>query len=213
MAAKSSNFVRPISVISTYNRCDNCNTMLDQPSWSQCRVCKFFDLCHQCEPNKGRKYNDLPSKTREKHNELHIKMSASKPENDDFMKIITDDFMKPILIEEVEQNEKEYSAGLRQKLLDRIMKNNKIENDNDMSIVISILAAIGNPSSSMPETVDVPKLNSMVAQYYINAFKRNIHILSLDGGGKMTDVLLSYIFVYALFLISRCTWLHAHHSS
>jgi len=151
----------------------------------------MFDLCDECEAHG---YNNLPSRTRDKHRKLHIDNSGDRQ--------ITDDCMKPILIEEAEKHGKEDRVGLREKELDRMQEKKKIENDYDISIVMSKLKQIRNASSSTTsEKEQELHFNAMIAEYYMKAFERNIRVLCLDGGGKMTDILFSYVFIH-VFIVS-----------
>lgn len=69
--------------------------------------------------------------------------------------------------------------------LQRIIREKRIENDYDMAMVINKL--IQDP---LPTDDD---LKSLVLKYHLTAHQRNIRVISLDGGGNLTEIMVSSI--------------------
>ncbi|CAF4637657.1 unnamed protein product, partial [Didymodactylos carnosus] len=77
-------------------------------------------------------------------------------------------------LEDVETRVKEFS---------RIMNENIIRNDYDMSVVTATLKKMGNRSQSPSEQQERQQLAGMIVDYHTQGYGRNIRVLSLDGGG------------------------------
>jgi hypothetical protein len=73
----------------------------------------------------------------------------------------------------------------KQEQFERIIKKKQIGNDYDMDNVINKLVQ----DSSSTENQMYP----LVVNYYLKANQRNIRILSLDGGGKISQITVNGI--------------------
>jgi predicted acylesterase/phospholipase RssA len=172
----STQILKPASKISTHFRCDNCGVLLDNVRWMQCKLCKAFDLCDDCASTT---YDKLSRDTIANHQKLH----KNTP--------ITGDCLKLISVYEAETDGMQDRLKRRQKEYERIVNEKQIENDYEMSVVIDKL------KHDSPSTDN--QVNSLVVKYYLKANQRNIRVLSLDGGGKRTKIMMNWI-VYFLFL-------------
>ena len=167
----SSQLLTPSSHIFTSFRCENCGDNIDQVSWKQCIICKRFNLCSQCEKYS---YTSLESSIRQNHIELHKNMG----QNDS----ITGECLQSILVvaapEDVEGRTQEFN---------RIMKDKRILDDYDMSVVTAMLNEMRNRPITPSEQEQQKQLGSMIVEYHTQAHKRTVRILSLDGGGEIID--------------------------
>lgn len=168
----SSRILQPASGISTHFCCDNCGTFLDRISWMQCKYCKVFDLCYQCSTVD---YDHLPAETRINHQKLHPDRKISKG------------CLHLIFVQQAEIDDKEARKKRREKEFERIVEEKTISNDYDMSVVLNKLA-LDSP------LLDDKTKDALVINYYLNATKRNIRVISLDGGGKSNNFLFWKIF-------------------
>ncbi|CAF0890808.1 unnamed protein product [Didymodactylos carnosus] len=157
----------PSSQISSRIRCQNCGIQMNQVSWKQCVICKKFNLCDKCALRDVK----LESEIIDYHTQLHKNIgnheSIGLSECMQWIHITED-------VEDVETREKEFS---------RIMNENIIRNDYDMSVVIATLKEMGNRSQSPSEQQERQQLASMIVDYHTQGYGRNIRVLSLDGGG------------------------------
>ncbi|CAF1623154.1 unnamed protein product [Didymodactylos carnosus] len=169
MHSTAADFFIPSSRISTDRRCDNCGDSIDLISWRQCKVCKLFDLCILCsQPGaifvKG---------VYDKHKQLHKKIGVN--ESIKFIEF-SEGFYQATPTEVVIEGRKRH--------FNYIVEQNKIQDDYDMYIVTAELIRMekeGIKSSSL-----VRQLSLMMKDYHLQAFTKDIRILSLDGGGKQT---------------------------
>ena len=152
------------SEISTNYRCDNCGILISQFKWKRCELCKAFDLCQECGATR---YSELPTSTLEKHRQIHSGTSFDEKNS-----------MQPVFIEDADNDPDTTRDERRQTEYERIVVDAKIENDFEMFMIM-------NKLKKNPLAVD-DLANSLIVQYYLRANQRNIHVLSLDGGGKTT---------------------------
>lgn len=164
----NSRHFRAASEISTNCRCDNCGILISQIAWKRCALCKAFDLCTVCGDIV---YDELHELTLQKHRQLHPNRG------------INGNSLQLVSIEEVDKDDSTTRDKRREAEYQRIVHQKKINNDEEMSIIMNKL--IKHPPSK-----DDP-VNSLIVQYHLTANERKIHILSLDGGGKTTDVLIN----------------------
>ncbi|CAF1143703.1 unnamed protein product [Didymodactylos carnosus] len=157
----------PCSQVSRRIRCQNCGNQMNQVSWKQCLICKAFNLCNECA---------LPDIELEPaaivyHTQLHKNIGYNEC-------IVLRECMQLTQVtknfDDVETSVEEFS---------RIMNENKIRNDYDMSVVTAILKEKRNRSQSPIEQQEQQQLSSMIIDYHTQGHGRNIRVLSLDGGG------------------------------
>ncbi|CAF1086086.1 unnamed protein product [Didymodactylos carnosus] len=157
----------PCSQVSRYVRCQNCGVQMNQISWKQCVICKKFNLCDECASPDI----ELESASIVYHTQLHKNIGYNEC-------IVLRECMQLTQItknfEDEETRAEEFS---------HIMKKNKIQNDYDMSIVAGTLKEMGNSSQLPFKQQEQQQLSSMIVDYHTQGYGRNIHILSLDGGG------------------------------
>ncbi len=144
---------------------------------------KAFDLCDDCAASP---YDQLSRETLSNHQKRH----NNTP--------VTGDCLNLVSIKEAEINGNQARLNRRQKEYERIVDENTIENDYDMAVVMDKLV------HDLPSTDN--QVNSLVVNYYQKASQRNIHILSLDGGGKKRKIMMNWID----YFVSRCSWLYAN---
>jgi len=164
----ASRILQPASEISTHFRCDHCGLLINTVAWMQCKVCKEFDLCETCGKIE---YGALSLDTRTHHQKLH----DNKPVNNDCM--------KSILVEEAETYGQQARIQRRRKQYERILNEKKIENDYDLAVVMDILKQTKLDLSSPSSSSESNQINSIIIDYNLKASRREIHVLSLDGGG------------------------------
>ncbi|CAF0927023.1 unnamed protein product [Didymodactylos carnosus] len=157
----------PSSQISSRIRCQNCGIQMNQVSWKQCVICKKFNLCDECAlPDV-----ELESEAIVYHTQLHKNIgyheSIGLSECMQWTQVTED-------LEDAETRVKEFS---------RIMNENIIRNDYDMSVVTATLKKMGNRSQSPSEQQERQQLAGMIVDYHTQGYGRNIRVLSLDGGG------------------------------
>ena len=58
-----------------------------------------------------------------------------------------------------------------------------------MSIVMEKLKKPECSPSIVSEQAESDQLNSLIAGYHLQASQRNIRVLSLDGGGKINEII------------------------
>jgi predicted RNA-binding Zn-ribbon protein involved in translation (DUF1610 family) len=160
----SSRLLQPASEISTHFRCDNCGILLNRVTWMQCKICKAFDLCYECASTD---YSDLPSKTLA----VHVKLHNNAPINNDCMGLV--------FVGDAETDGIQARNKRRDKEYERILHDKTIHNDYDMSVVMDKLKR-----TTLSSTSDGNHIQSIIMDYNLRASKRNIRVLSLDGGGK-----------------------------
>ncbi|CAF3612259.1 unnamed protein product [Rotaria sp. Silwood1] len=162
------------SQISAHGYCDNCGTILDQVSWKQCKICHNFDLCRNC----AKPAFELELATQRDHKNYHKSNNYDDPKgNED---------LHSVFVGEAEINWHELLNKIKESHFQRIMEKGKIENDMEMSYVMAILEKKVPTKTAPPspsEEEQRSKLGSMLVEYHIQAYKRKIRVLSLDGGG------------------------------
>lgn len=152
---------RPASEISSNYHCDNCGIFITQVAWKRCTLCKAFDLCPLCA---NIVYDELPSSTLEKHRKLHPNAH------------ITANSLQVMSIRQVNEDDCTTRNERREAEYQRIVQQKNINNDFEMFTIMDKLTKDA-PSKDDP-------VNSLIVQYHLKASRRNIHVLSLDGGGK-----------------------------
>ncbi|UJR18475.1 hypothetical protein I4U23_005381 [Adineta vaga] len=169
----SSQFLMSVSKISANFQCNNCHVTIDQVCWKQCNICNSFDLCNQCADLD---YNQLLSSTLEDHKKFHTKHDLNEP---------TSETIKIITIEEAETFADRDLDKRTEEEFNRIINQKEIQSDYEMSIVMGMVNKKENTllSSSVYEETQSSNLNSMIAKYHTQAYRRDIRVLSLDGGG------------------------------
>jgi hypothetical protein len=173
MGNDTSQLLEQSSQISTHFQCDNCGVTIDQTSWLQCKICKMFDLCGSCA---NLEYSKLLTRALHEHQQLH----TSTGENE----LIFADCLESITIDVAEKYAEENPGTRREEADQYIINAQQIKNDYELSLAMGILKGMENTSSS--SEVDDKKrtqLFKMIADYHIQAYERNIRVLSLDGGG------------------------------
>jgi hypothetical protein len=155
--------------------------------WKQCKICHVFDLCDLCGSDPKFDYANLLPKHRHRHERVHQKMSENGP--------ITGDCLKLVSIEEADRYGNEGRKKIRQREYDSIRKENKIQNDHELFVVMDKLKRFENASSTTSEKRELDQLNSLIARYHLQASQGNIHVLSLDGGGKINNIPYSCIYI------------------
>ena len=174
------------SEISTNYRCDNCGILISQVEWMRCDLCKAFDLCTECGKIT---YELLPPQTLNKHQKMHLNT------------FIQGNALKLVSIEEVDNVESPTRDKRREMEYQRIVGHGKIENDFEMFMIMNKLKKEA-PANDDP-------VNSLIVKYHLRANQRNIHVISLDGGGKTTRIRINHIDVS----FPRCSWIHANQNS
>jgi hypothetical protein len=96
-----------------------------------------------------------------------------------------------VLIEEADRYGNEDLKKIKQRQYDAIRKENKIQNDHELFVVMDKLKQFENASSTTSEKTESDQLSSLIARYHLQASQGNIHVLSLDGGGKINNILYS----------------------
>jgi hypothetical protein len=178
----TSRVLQPASEISTHFRCDNCGVLLDKVTWMQCSICKAFDLCDECADIE---YGELPRGTLRDHQDLHTKVTKNAP--------VTNDCMKSVYIGDAETYRCQARNQRRQEEFDTILNTKKIQNDYDMAVVLDKLKEMTpSPSTNDDKT---SQLGSIIVDYFSRANRRNIHILSLDGGGLIKNIVHSFLYI------------------
>lgn len=177
--------------------------MVDDVSWKQCNICQSFDLCRKCGELKS---IELKPHTLSKHKSFHP--------NDDPIGI---EKMPFVMVGDAEKVLDRNIDTINEPIFKKIMKQAKIHNDWELAIVMDALhrkekSAAPLFLSSLSEA-ELSTLNSMIVAYHIPADENTVRVLSLDGGGKMTNFLEAWIFFLAIFRVHRCTWLHVYQSS
>lgn len=186
----SSRLLNSSSRISTNRRCDNCGITIDLVMWKQCKICHIFDLCDTCGSSPTFDYANLLPKHRARHERFHQKLSDNRP--------ITGDCLELVLIEEGDSYAKDDRKKIRQREYDAIRKENKIQNDHELFVVMEKLKQFENTSLTTCEQTESDQLNSLIARYHLHASQGNIHVLSLDGGGKINRILIFSSFISCL---------------
>jgi hypothetical protein len=178
MSSPPSPLLVSFSQISSQRRCDNCKIILDQVRWKQCKICTLFDLCHTCAKSDVK----LELHARLSHDNYHMDKGLPDPKYGGDMDWV--------LIGHAETSEREILEEIRKKKFEKILDKGKIENDHEMSIIMGVLEKKEpqkNTLLSESEIAERSKLGSMLVEYHIQGYQREIRVLSLDGGGKMTD--------------------------
>ncbi|CAF1144515.1 unnamed protein product [Didymodactylos carnosus] len=164
----------PSSRVSTNRRCDNCGVSINQTSWFQCAICKEFDLCYLCKEQKI----PLLADSNDKHKRFHESQKMEYNGNE-HMKLV---FYQPALTPDI--------SKAKQQRLNRMMEAKKIKNDYEMFIVTNKLREMqleeknASPEEQQHEIEEVKRqLSQMIVDYHLQSSTKNIHILSLDGGG------------------------------
>ncbi len=168
----SSSLLESITQISTSVRCNNCGITISRVNWKQCILCKKFNLCEDCEKYS---YDKLELFSRKNHIKIHENIGNNN--------LITSEYMQPILMKNALKdletlNEKFYS----------IMEEKKIQNDNEMAVVLTKLKQVKNDLLTDSEQKIKQELCSMIVDYHMRAFDIIIRVLSLDGGGKRRNI-------------------------
>lgn len=174
------------SQISALFHCDNCGKMVDDVNWKQCNICQKFDLCRKCGELKN---VELNPHTLSKHKSFHP--------NDDPISI---EKMPFVMVGDAEKVLDRNIDTINEPIFKKIMKQAKIHNDWELAIVMDALhrkekAAAPLFLSSLSEA-ELSTLNSMIVAYHIPADENTVRVLSLDGGGKMSNLFrLEYFFL------------------
>lgn len=180
----SSRFMISSSRISTHRRCDNCGITIDFVTWKQCTYCMLFDLCPPCSKFR---YDELPTDSRNHHAMKHKELSITGE--------ITDDFLKWILVADAEKFGYEARKIIKHSNYERIQQQKKIYNDYDLYFVMERLKKLTNESSTVAQELELKEINSLIVEYHLQSFQRNINVLSLDGGGKIRRKICSVTFI------------------
>jgi len=163
----TSSLFKSCSQISTDIRCTNCGVNIVRIIYKQCTLCHQFNLCEECEAYP---YDELELRAREIHITFHHdKLSI----NSQYMKLVS---VRQAMNEDTHRFDRKFHA---------IMREDKIQNDIDMSIVMGKLKKLKNePDQQQQQQENMKeKLCSMIIDYHMRAFDRKINILNLDGGG------------------------------
>ena len=163
----TSSLFKSCSQISTDIRCTNCGVNIVRIIYKQCTLCHQFNLCEECEAYP---YDELELRAREIHITFHHdKLSI----NSQYMKLVS---VRQAMNEDTQRFDRKFHA---------IMREDKIQNDIDMSIVMGKLKKLKNePDQQQQQQENMKeKLCSMIIDYHMRAFDRKINILNLDGGG------------------------------
>lgn len=163
----TSSLFKSCSQISTDIRCTNCGVNIVRIIYKQCSLCHQFNLCEECEAYP---YDELELRARE----IHITFHHDQPSiNSQYMKSVS---VRQAMNEDTQRFDRKFHA---------IMREDKIQNDIDMSIVMGKLKKLRNePDQQQQQQENMKeKLCSMIIDYHMRAFDRKINILNLDGGG------------------------------
>jgi len=171
----SADLLESASEISTNFRCDNCGLQLDQIIWLQCKYCQAFDLCWECSQTE---YEQLPKETLTDHDKSHPNMSLTK------------ECLQEVFVRNAEIDGFTARKQRRREEYERIVAEKCIQNDYDMSVVMEKLIDDGSIKTN-DESV-----NSLIVNYYLKANRRNISVLSLDGGGEQNLIKKNKIFLF-----------------
>jgi hypothetical protein len=163
--------LEPDSHISTGIRCKNCGISIIRVSWKQCIICKNFNLCEECGKYP---YDKLELFARESHLKLHQNINNNNP--------INSECMQSVLITNVSTSIKSLTEKFSS-----IMAENKIQNDNDLCVILSKLKQMKHQLLTESDQQIKQQLCSMIVDYHVRAYDRKIRVLSLDGCGKILD--------------------------
>ena len=166
MGTTQSSLLQSFSNFSTETRCDNCRIMPDEVRWQQCPKCRNFDLCHTCA--EGQRLTE------------HMTDPGKCHPNSEY-----DEDNPYARVKDVETHWRTDLEERQKSRFDRLTSSERpIANDYDMSDVMGVLEKNGH--KNVPNRSE---WGSKLVQYHAEASKRKIRVLSLDGGGKMTDFL------------------------